>query len=375
MELSDATRELNLSYHGMVREDALILTEKLRHNTWFTSLNVCGNFFEDVGAVDLAEALKTMALTSIDIGSNHIGDTGSKAIAEALKESPNLVSAHLQYNDIGMDGLIGIADALAINSTLTLLELRGNFIGDIGCQHLGKSLVVNRGLEKLNLSNNGIGDPGLAALADALKINDTLTTLQLCENDIEDTGPLLLALAHNTALTAVDLGEPSAAFVFRSSGSEQQQLALEQALDRNTAFAGRSAAAARVWSISCGAGLLLDVADVVEALLHGGGGGGGGGRHDGLARDALAVQSPLPSAYRAQYMLEHRARAWRKEEERVEREARERREGLAAEARRWEREQALIGQARLRCWGEPAAPEPELRSLGGPSEREATYKN
>jgi hypothetical protein len=60
----------------------------------------------------------------------------------------------LSHNNIGDIGAIEIAEALKTNKTLTKLMLSHNNIGDDGATAIVKALEINQILENLYLDNN-----------------------------------------------------------------------------------------------------------------------------------------------------------------------------------------------------------------------------
>ncbi|WP_342269845.1 leucine-rich repeat domain-containing protein [Rickettsia endosymbiont of Orchestes rusci] len=173
-----------------------------------THLDLYGNNIDEVGAKELAAALKSNnSLTYLNLWNNNIGDVGAKFLAAALKSNNSLTYLDLNSNNIGKVGAKELAVALKSNNSLTYLYLGGNNIGDVGAKELAAALKFNNSLTYLNLWNNSIGKVGAKELAVALKSNNSLTSLDLGRNNIGEVGgkDIVDALKENNFLTKLNL--------------------------------------------------------------------------------------------------------------------------------------------------------------------------
>ena len=88
-----------------------------------TALNLNGKKIGDVGAVALAEALKTnTALEMVLLAGNSISDVGAAALADALQTNTALATLYLGYNLISEVGAAALAKGLKTNSVLSALD-------------------------------------------------------------------------------------------------------------------------------------------------------------------------------------------------------------------------------------------------------------
>ena len=129
-------------------------------NTQLTTLNLPQNNISNIGAIVLAEALKTnKTLTTLNLQQNDIGDEGVFALAEALKTNNTLTTLNLQQNDIGNEGVNRLVHVLFRRENESLIDIDFKYNNKITAdvfENLKDTIIMNRTLQKLEL-NNGRG--------------------------------------------------------------------------------------------------------------------------------------------------------------------------------------------------------------------------
>ena len=129
-------------------------------NTQLTTLNLPQNNISNIGAIVLAEALKTnKTLTTLNLQQNDIGDEGVFALAEALKTNNTLTTLNLQQNDIGNEGVNRLVHVLFRRENESLIDIDFKYNNKITAdvfENLKDTIRMNRTLQKLEL-NNGRG--------------------------------------------------------------------------------------------------------------------------------------------------------------------------------------------------------------------------
>lgn len=133
-------------------EDASILYQTLRANTF---------------------------IIGVDLGYNTIGDDGAMILGLLLQETVCLQWLVLSYNDIGSAGGQAIAKGLQVNETLNKLRLNGNKIKNKGGLELAGALQVNTMLEELDLAETDLEIESILAMATVLNNNSTLKSINL----------------------------------------------------------------------------------------------------------------------------------------------------------------------------------------------------
>lgn len=249
---------LYLDEKGLTDEDAFLLVEALKHNTYIKQINLKGNFISSLGAQSLA-TLTT--LEALDVSENEIGPEGALALAKShLKElnisgtpigesiaafatsstliqldaaaclnltelsveplflSKTIKKLNLSYNQLSGKCLKNISS----NTVLEFLDFSRNKLKDQDCCYY---VAQNNSLKWLNLSHIFIKDEGAILLAKnhslknlllrgcaigdkgalALSKNNCLEALSLYRNKITETGAS--TFTRNTTLTYLSLEE------------------------------------------------------------------------------------------------------------------------------------------------------------------------
>ena len=128
----------NLSFFFYQIADCNIkdVIEILKDNSHVTSLNLPIQQISSVGAIELADFLKTSNITDINLGGNNMGSDGAKTLAKFISTHQSISSVRLWGNNIGDDGAIALADAVYNHPSLAHLDITYNNIGILGISAL-----------------------------------------------------------------------------------------------------------------------------------------------------------------------------------------------------------------------------------------------
>ena len=91
-----------------------------------------------------AVGLGASPLRRASIAYNHISDVGAVSIAEALKTNEGLLALHLGYNRIGNRGACAVLDAIPKQGQLVTLSLSGTSVGNPTARRVSKTVVKKR---------------------------------------------------------------------------------------------------------------------------------------------------------------------------------------------------------------------------------------
>ena len=179
-------------------------------------LDLRGNELSDMGALDLANALREVdcKITCLRLWGNSLGVKGASAIASALTMNTSLLNLDLGRQRLDSEHPIGdaiakeFAAALPHNATLQSLDLRYLGISDVGACALACALPRNRTLKHLDVRYNVIGGEGATALAVSLGENDSVR-IYLKANSYDDKAAAALAtlLESDSALAPLAAGQ------------------------------------------------------------------------------------------------------------------------------------------------------------------------
>ena len=188
---------LDVGNNGIGFDAGKYIAYYIKQDNDLTHLNLYMNELCDLGAIDIASALKVNgAIEVLDIGGNNILDPGAGALAEAMKENKPLRILELGYNPIGAKGAQAIAETLKFHSEINTLRMGWCKITKDGAWFLADAIKYNEHISTLDLRGNELGDEGCAALAHSLQVvNENLISLDLGYNEIKDNGAFALAQA------------------------------------------------------------------------------------------------------------------------------------------------------------------------------------
>lgn len=171
-------------------------------------LNLSNNKMKPEGLGKLTLALvKYKHLKILNLKANDIGDNGCQFISEILYSNKHLSGLDVSKNKISVNGLSILSKQLCNHPSLVELNLQANLLNADSCSELSKIIFENTTIKSLNISNNKINEKGCLLLSDSLRANNAITYLQLQGNNIEDLGLkyILNALIESEILESFDI--------------------------------------------------------------------------------------------------------------------------------------------------------------------------
>jgi Ran GTPase-activating protein (RanGAP) involved in mRNA processing and transport len=160
-------KTLNLAATKLTYTDVNILAQGLQNNSAIETLDLSENYFENMGVLRLAEFLPQMpylktlnlgynnltagsidilaprlqnsVIETLDLSGNYLEDVGVQKLARYLPNMPHLKTLNLMYVRLTAGSLHTLAQGLQ-NSTVETLDLSGNGLGDAEVQILAKYL-------------------------------------------------------------------------------------------------------------------------------------------------------------------------------------------------------------------------------------------
>ena len=240
-------KELNLGL-----ESAKIIYKILARNTHFIKLEFEKNEFSDLGAIILADALRTnQTIIHVNLCSNDVGPEGAQALFGCLLENTSIISLDLSSkeglnrNRLGTQGVESLEWILQKNKTLQFLNLASTAIGLTGLECILAGLENNSTLLNLNLGNNELGPQSSSLIANTLYTTQLLE-LNLSNNKLTDAGIDKLAAmfrlsTKNTILEKIDLSGNSLTSlgVAKLFDALQKNPFLRKLILSNNKFSGR----------------------------------------------------------------------------------------------------------------------------------------
>jgi len=151
----------------------------LEDNTTLKNLWMSENRGTSITAGFLGEILanKKSNLTSIWANNNIFEDEGALEISEALKTNENLKTLTLDLNSFTKIGLIAIAEALKYNYSLTNLWLDGNNFDDDVIIKFAEMLKFSNSIETIWFNGNNVTKKAYDKLACSLVFNDKIKNI------------------------------------------------------------------------------------------------------------------------------------------------------------------------------------------------------
>lgn len=220
LQISTTLEILNLSYNKIDGKGIETICKALAYCTQLRCLNLEKNYFGDIGANFIAEAINNgmYKLTDLNINKNNIEEFQN--IENALVKCSSLTNLNIGYNKgcdnictikstiliykkltildisyshIGKNGVIIFSKILSQLITLSYLDIRGNDIGPEEATIFANGLKECKELQSLKLNDNILRPEGAAYIADALKECSKLNTLELDFCEIESAGATSIA--------------------------------------------------------------------------------------------------------------------------------------------------------------------------------------
>lgn len=240
-------RELNLGL-----EAAKVIYKILAKNEHFIKLEFEKNSFSDLGAIILADALRTsQSIIHVNMCSNDIGPEGAQALFGCLLENNTIISLDLSSkeglnrNRLGTQGVESLEWILQKNKTLQFLNLGSTSIGLTGLECILAGLENNSTLITLDIANNELGPQSSSLIANTLYTTQLLE-LNLSNNKLTDAGIDKLAAmfrisTKNTILEKIDLSnnQITSLGVAKLFDALQKNPYLKRLVLSNNRFSGR----------------------------------------------------------------------------------------------------------------------------------------
>ena len=174
---------LDLSFNGLGKSGAAVLSETLKCCSMLQELDVSSNHLESAGAKAIAEGLKCCEdLRKLKLNSNNVGKRGASAIAPSLKCCLQLLEIHT--NDIGQEGAKALALVFKDLPNLVALDISSNSVLNAGAMAIADALKGHASLQQLNVRNNMIKKDGVQYLTSSLKSCSSISSLDVTCNDI-----------------------------------------------------------------------------------------------------------------------------------------------------------------------------------------------
>jgi Ran GTPase-activating protein (RanGAP) involved in mRNA processing and transport len=151
-----------------------------------------GAIMDDCGFISIISILYGSSLQLLSIDCNTLGDNGMPFLAHFLKNTTTLKTLDLHNNKISISGGQILRDGLSVNSSLTKLNLGYNNISDIGAMSIAEALEKHPSIRSVHLDSNSIGDKGAIALGNILPCAN-IQTLHLSHNKIGERGHIAIA--------------------------------------------------------------------------------------------------------------------------------------------------------------------------------------
>jgi hypothetical protein len=124
-----ALQRLKLFSNGFLDDEAVLLSNALKHNSSITHFQLRANAVTSTGAKAIAEAIRGhRSLQLLSLRGNNINDEGAIAIAEALRANQSLIGISLRENEITHEGARRLINALEVNTTLKGLAIYDNSV-------------------------------------------------------------------------------------------------------------------------------------------------------------------------------------------------------------------------------------------------------
>ncbi len=183
-----------------------------RFETWY----LAGNCIDKMSFARLVDSMvKSTAITNVWLKRNPLGASAATDIFQLIHEATNLRTLDLDQTELGDEGVAKLFDSLSKYPPSEPLPLRNLYmnacgIGEKACKQIARFLQSPHcTIESLYISNNPIGDAGAALLAEGLSHNKSLQRLSVQSCGLKDSGiiDIATALANNTTITALDIGQ------------------------------------------------------------------------------------------------------------------------------------------------------------------------
>ncbi|WAR18715.1 LR74A-like protein, partial [Mya arenaria] len=196
-------RVLDLEDTGLTSDGLVVLLNALRSNANITSLSLCENVVDGVGALALVDVLRdTSCLTHLSLSGAQLGEREMDCIASGFQVNSTLVWLDLSHNNISLGGAKKLGRALGDMRTLQYLDVSWNHI------RLEGAVGLLKGIKHVNLAMNGLGFEGSLQLEPTLLENSCLRYLDVSHNRINWEGVSFVAkgLRKNATLRVLKIG-------------------------------------------------------------------------------------------------------------------------------------------------------------------------
>ncbi|EAS05617.2 hypothetical protein TTHERM_00713100 (macronuclear) [Tetrahymena thermophila SB210] len=182
--------KLDLSEQSLGPNSAKIVSEIIKNNSNFSTLNLNRNNIKDEGALLIAQAiLNNPNICIIDVSNNNLSSQGCQFFFELLMSTESIYSLNISSpdsynrNKMNFETSKSICQMLKVNQTLSFLDLSHSLLGPNGLNKIVKGLKENKSLVYLNLSFNELG-PECGKILQPILLNSKIVELNLSNNKI-----------------------------------------------------------------------------------------------------------------------------------------------------------------------------------------------
>ena len=227
---------MDISCNDLYDSGTKALCKRIKNHSNLAKLNVGGNDFTHLAAIDVAEVLLcNTKLEEIDVRDNNLLAAGIVSIFNGMKniftlrivnisynwitceaadnieavlsQNTHLRKVYLAKNDLAANGIITLCRGMSNIQYLTHLDMSCNKITDEAAHDITIFLSHNPELKELDLSNNHIQATGATKIFDGICALLNLNKMNICNNAITDEAAEAMAnfLSKNSKLKEFDV--------------------------------------------------------------------------------------------------------------------------------------------------------------------------